>query len=230
MATKETSREIEVESADGVFDAYVALPAAGQGPGIIVLQEWWGLVPQIRDVCDRLARAGFVALAPDLYRGDSTTDPDEAGRLMMELETLRAGRDLSCAVEALKRQPEVDGAKFGCIGFCMGGKLALYAASLVPEIAAVVDCYGVHPNVSVDFSSWGAKVLGIFAENDEFVSADDVKALSESLDAAGVESRLLTYVGVQHAFLNEARPEVFDADTAAKAWRDIGSFLEAELR
>ena len=230
MATNETSRDIEIESADGAFDAYVSLPAAGQGPGVIVLQEWWGLVPQIRDVCDRLARAGFVALAPDLYRGDSTTDPDEAGRMMMELEIERAGRDLACAVDALRRQPETDGTKVGCIGFCMGGKLALYAASLVPEIAAVVDCYGVHPNVSVDFSSWGAKVLGIFAENDEFVSAADVQTLSESLEAAGVPSRLLTYVGVQHAFLNEARPEVFDAETAAEAWRDIGAFLEAELR
>lgn len=148
---------------------------------------------------------------------------------MLELDTSCAGRDLSCAVDALERQLEVGGAKFGCIGFCMGGKLALYGASLVPEIAAVVDCYGVHPNISVDFSSWGARVLGIFAENDEFVSGADVKALSESLDAAGVESRMLTYVGVQHAFLNESRPDVFDADNAAEAWRDIDSFLEAEL-
>jgi carboxymethylenebutenolidase len=195
-----------------------------------VLQEWWGLVPQIRSVCDRLARAGFVALAPDLYRGDSTTDPDEAGRLMMELEIERAGRDLEAATEALRRESATLGARVGCIGFCMGGQLALYAACRRPEIGAVVDCYGVHPNVSLDLESCRAKVLGVFAENDDFISAADVQHLEEALSSAGVEAKLLTYVGVQHAFLNDARPEVFDAETAAEAWRDIETFFEAELR
>jgi carboxymethylenebutenolidase len=195
-----------------------------------VLQEWWGLVPQIRSVCDRLARAGFVALAPDLYRGDSTTDPDEAGRLMMELEIERAGRDLEAATEALRRESATLGARVGCIGFCMGGQLALYAACRRPEIGAVVDCYGVHPNVSLDLESCRAKVLGVFAENDDFISAADVQHLEEALSSAGVEAKLLTYVGVQHACLNDARPEVFDAETAAEAWRDIETFFEAELR
>jgi carboxymethylenebutenolidase len=194
------------------------------------LQEWWGLVPQIRDVCDRLARSGFVALAPDLYRGESTTDPDVASRLMMELEIDRAGRDLDAAVEALRRQPATSGSRIGCIGFCMGGQLALYAACLRPEIAAVVDCYGVHPKVSLDFGSCRAKVLGVFAENDDFISAADVRTLDEALSQAGVDAKLLTYVGVQHAFLNDARPDVFDAATAVEAWRDIETFLEAELR
>lgn len=222
-------RDIEIESEDAAFDAYLAIPPGGRGPGVVVLQEWWGLVPHIRDVCDRLARDGFVALAPDLYRGDRTTDPDEAGRLMMSLEIDRAGRDLVRTVEALRRQPETDGSGVGCIGFCMGGQLALYAAGLVPEITAVVDCYGVHPRVRPAFEAFRAKVLGVFAENDEFVSASDVQDLQSALDAAGVEATLETYVGVQHAFLNETRPEVFDAETAARAWRDIGAFLQAEL-
>ena len=223
-------RDIEVESEDGVFQAYLSTPASGHGPGLVVLQEWWGLVPQIRHVCDRLARAGFVALAPDLYRGESTADPGEAGRLMMELEIERASRDLVCAVEALRRQPGTEGAKLGCIGFCMGGKLALHAACLCPQIGAVVDCYGVHPNVSLDLSACEARVFGVFAENDEFISAADVQVLGDSLEKAGIEAKLHTYLGVQHAFLNDARPEVFDADTAAEAWRDIQTFLDAELR
>ena len=99
----ERGRDIEIESEDGVFDAYLAIPELGHGPGLVVLQEWWGLVPHIRDVCDRLARAGFVALAPDLYRGEATTDPDEAGRLMMALEVDRAGRDL---VRVVDKPPE----------------------------------------------------------------------------------------------------------------------------
>jgi carboxymethylenebutenolidase len=230
VPTNDKGREIQIASEDGEFNAYLATPASGQGPGLVVLQEWWGLVPQIRDVCDRLARSGFVALAPDLYRGESTTDPDVAGRLMMELEIERAGRDLGAAVEALRRQSATSGSRVGCIGFCMGGQLALYAACLQPEIAAVVDCYGVHPKIPLDLEACRAKVLGVFAENDEFISAADVQILDEALSQAGVDSKLLTYLGVQHAFLNDARPDVFDAETAAEAWRDIETFLEAELR
>jgi carboxymethylenebutenolidase len=230
VARTESGRDIQIESADGDFAAYVAIPESGQGPGLVVLQEWWGLVPHIRDVCDRLARAGYVALAPDLYRGISTTDPGEAGRLMMELEIDRAGRDMSLAVDALRRQPETTGPKVGCIGFCMGGQLALHAACLRPEITAVVDCYGVHPNIVLDFPSCRASVLGVFAENDDFIPAADVQQLEQSLAAGGVDAKLLTYAGVQHAFLNESRPEVFDAETSAEAWRDIETFLEARLR
>lgn len=228
--SKRAGRALRITSDDGEYAAYLATPAAGHGPGIIVLQEWWGLVPQIKDVCDQLARAGFVALAPDLYRGESTTDPDEAGRLMMELEIGRAGRDLVHAVDALRREPSTDGSRVGCIGFCMGGKLALHAACLCPEIGAVVDCYGVHPNVSPDLSACQAKILGIFAENDDFISADDVRLLDEALSEAGLEATIRTFDGVQHAFLNEARPDVFDADASAEAWRNIQAFFEAELR
>ncbi|HEB90092.1 MAG TPA: dienelactone hydrolase family protein [Deltaproteobacteria bacterium] len=226
----QTGREIHIDVGENGIAAYVATPGSGQGPGVIVLQEWWGLVPQIRDVCDRLARAGFVALAPDLYHGESTTDPDVAGRLMMELEVERAGRDLEAAVDALRREPATTGSRVGCIGFCMGGQLALYAACRQPEIAAVVDCYGVHPKVSVDFSDCRAKVLGIFAENDEFISAEDVQHLREALEKAGVEAKIVVYEGVGHAFLNDARPEVYDAEKAALAWREIETFFEAELR
>jgi len=222
-------REIQIAGEDGEFGAYVATPSSGQGPGLVVLQEWWGLVPQIRDVCDRLARSGFVALAPDLYRGESTTDPDVAGRLMMELEIERAGRDLDAAVEALRRESATSGPQIGCIGFCMGGQLALYAACRRPEIGAVVDCYGVHPKVTLDLESCRARILGVFAENDEFISAADVQLLDDALSAAGVDAKLLTYLGVQHAFLNDARPDVFDAETAAEAWRDIETFFEASM-
>ena len=224
------SRDIEIESEDGSFAGYVAVPASGQGPGVLVLQEWWGLVPQIRSVCDRLARAGFVSLAPDLYRGESTTNPDDAGRMMMELEIERAGRDLGAAAEALKRQPETDGASIGCIGFCMGGQLALYASCLHREIAAVVDCYGVHPKVALDFETCEAEILGIFAENDDFIPASDVASLEAKLEAAERPKTILTYEGVGHAFLNDDRPDVYDARAAARAWRDIEAFLGRILR
>lgn len=230
MAEGRRGEQLEIGSGEGAFEAYLALPDAGRGPGLVVLQEWWGLVPHIRDVCDRFARSGYVALAPDLYRGDRTTDPDEAGRLMMDLEIERAGQDLVAAVDALRRRAETDGPRVGCIGFCMGGQLALHAAGLSPAIGAVVDCYGVHPNVTPDYAAIEARVFGVFAEHDDFVSAADVERLGEALERAGVEATLRTYPGVSHAFLNETRPEVFDATRAAEAWADIDAFLDAALR
>jgi carboxymethylenebutenolidase len=146
---------------------------------------------------------------------------------MMALEIERAGRDLVHAVDVLRREPATDGAKIGCIGFCMGGELALHAACMCPEIGAVVDCYGVHPGVSLDLASCEARILGIFAEHDAFVSASDVQQLEEALSGAGIEATMRTFEGVQHAFLNEDRPDVFDAEASAAAWRDIETFFES---
>jgi carboxymethylenebutenolidase len=208
---------------------YLAVPVTGAGPGVIVLQEWWGLVDHIRDVCDRLAREGFVAFAPDLYHGQSATDPGTAERLMMDLDIPRAQKDMATAVQALLGHDAVEGAKLGCIGFCMGGQLALCAGSSEPRIGAVVDCYGVHPRVAVDFSRMQAAVLGVFAENDAFVPPEAVSKLRQTLADAGVRAQLETYLGVDHAFLNDSRPDVYDAATAREAWSDILSFLRAEL-
>ncbi|MGH0037495.1 MAG: dienelactone hydrolase family protein [Myxococcota bacterium] len=221
--------EIDFESNGDRLSGYLAVPASGRGPGVIVIQEWWGLVDHIRDVCDRLAREGFVALAPDLYRGESTADPDAASRLMMDLEIPRAGRDLSAAVEALLRHAAVDGSKVGAIGFCMGGQLALSAAARDERVGAVVDCYGIHPNVEVDATAIRAAVYGVFAENDEFVPPAAAGALEEKLKQAGVRARFRVYLGVQHAFLNDSRPDVYDATTANEAWGEILAFLRSEL-
>ena len=199
---------------------YLAVPAAGRGPGVIVIQEWWGLVPHIRDVCDRFAREGFVALAPDLYRGDSTQDPDEAGRLMMGLEIPRAARDLDGAVQTLLGHDAVDGARVGAVGFCMGGQLALYAATRNPRVGAVADFYGVHPNVTLDLSNLQAAVLGIFAENDGFVTPEAARKLESDLKGAGVRTSFHVLPGVDHAFFNDTRPDVYDAGAAARAWAE----------
>ena len=219
----------EFESGGDTLEGYLALPASGRGPGVVVIQEWWGLVDHIRDVCDRLAREGFATLAPDLYRGESTGDPGQAGRMMMDLEIPRAADDLDGAVQALLNHGAVDGSGLGCVGFCMGGQLALSAGARNPRIKAVVDCYGVHPKVQVDFSGLKAAVLGVFAENDEFVPPERARELEAEIRAAGGRATCKVYVGAQHAFLNDTRPDVFDAATAADAWNDILTFLRAEL-
>jgi carboxymethylenebutenolidase len=221
--------EIELASDGERVRAYLALPPRGQGPGVVVVQEWWGLVDHIRDVCDRLAREGFVALAPDLYRGESTADPGVAARLMMDLELPRAARDLEGAVRALVNHDAVSGGKVAVIGFCMGGQLALYAAALTPRISAVVDCYGVHPNVRIDFAKIRAPVMGVFAERDAYVPAETVHQLEADLRAAGVRTDFTIFPGVDHAFLNDTRPDVYDAAMAQRAWGRILSFLRAGL-
>jgi carboxymethylenebutenolidase len=229
MGLQRAGQAIAFDSGSSPVDAYLSVPASGLGPGVVVVQEWWGLVDQIRDVCDRLAREGFVALAPDLYRGDRTTDPDEAGRLMMDLDIPRAVGDLGAAVSTLLNQATVTGARVGCVGFCMGGQLALAAACEENRLGAVVDCYGIHPNVELEANKIQAAVLGIFAENDGFIPLETARALESQLQAAGVRASFKTYLGVSHAFMNDARPEVYDASMASDAWHDILAFLRAEL-
>jgi carboxymethylenebutenolidase len=219
----------DITLGDGATSGYLAAPASGAGPGVLVLQEWWGLVEHVRDVCDRLAREGFVALAPDLYRGESTSDPSSAERLMMDLELPRAGEDLDAAVISLLSQDATRGARVGCIGFCMGGQLALFAATRNERIGAVVDCYGIHPNVELDLAGLRASVLGIFAENDDFVPPASARKLEADLREAGVSAEFKVHVGVGHAFMNDSRPDAYDAPSARDAWNDILSFLRAEL-
>ncbi|MEN8182762.1 MAG: dienelactone hydrolase family protein [Myxococcota bacterium] len=229
MAGPRAGSDIEFQSNGDRVRGYLATPASESGPGVLVIQEWWGLVDHVRDVCDRFAREGFVALAPDLYRGESTADPDEAGRLMMSLEIPRAARDLDGALQALLNQHAVEGSRVGAVGFCMGGQLALYAATRNPGIGAVVDYYGIHPSVTLDLSGLEAPVLGIFAENDGFVTPEAARKLESELRQAGKRASFHVFPGVDHAFFNDTRPDVHDAEAAARAWGDTLSFLRAEL-
>jgi carboxymethylenebutenolidase len=208
---------------------YLAVPASGSGPGVIVIQEWWGLVGHIQELADRFAAEGFTALAPDLYRGESTENPDEAGRLMMALDIARAARDLGGAVDYLKAQSSVSSSTVGAVGFCMGGQLALAAACVRADIGACVDFYGVHPNVTLDFSSLQAPVMGLFAENDGFVTPEVARKLEHDLREAGKQVDFHIYPGVDHAFFNDSRPDVYNADAAADAWQRVLGFFRAEL-
>jgi carboxymethylenebutenolidase len=221
-------RAVTPDGGDSVR-GYLSLAAASPRPAVLVIQERWGLVDHIRDVCDRLAREGFVAFAPDLYRGALATGPSEAERLMMDLDIPGAGADLDAAIVALLSRDETDGARIGCIGFCMGGQLALYEAARSERISAVVDCYGIHPNVAVDLSRIQARVLGIFAENDDFVPPAAAGKLEAELRAEGVDADFKVHAGVGHAFLDDARPDAYDAASAREAWSDILSFLRSAL-
>ena len=211
---------------------YLALPAAGSGAGIVVIQEWWGLVPHIKDVCDRLAAEGFVALAPDLFNGKTTTEPDEAGKLMMTLNLDQAAKDMGGAIDYLKRHDAVTTAGVGVIGFCMGGGLALLLGCQRPDdIDAIAPFYGVIPweAAQPDWSKLSAKVRGHFASEDGFFTPDKVKDLEDTLVGMGKDVELIVHPNVDHAFFNDTRPEVHHPATSQKAWDMTLAFFHQHL-
>jgi carboxymethylenebutenolidase len=201
-------------------EGYLARPAGGKGPAVLVIQEWWGLVDHIKAVADRLADEGFVALAPDLYRGESTASPDEAGRLMLALNIDRAVRDLVGAVDYLLGLDAVSSRSVGVVGFCMGGQLALALGCATERVGAVIDFYGVHPKVKLEWPRLHAPVLGLFGERDAFVTPAVAKRLAEEIRAAGKQIELEIYRGADHAFFNDTGPR-YDADAAAAAYRRV---------
>jgi carboxymethylenebutenolidase len=207
--------------------------ANGGGPGVLVLQEWWGLVPQLKGVADRLAKEGFTALAPDLYHGDIAqhTEMDKAAQLMSTLPPDRAGRDMMGAVDYLLGLPGV-GDKVGVIGFCMGGLLSLVIAAMAGDkVGAAVPWYGFPQGDSEpDWSGLSCAVQGHMAENDDFFSPSAAADLEKKLRGMGKDVTLTVHPGTGHAFGNEENPlGTHDADVAAKAWADSVAFLHAQL-
>ena len=220
---------VEFTSNGGRTSGYLAIPQKGTGPGVIVIQEWWGLVDHIKDVCDRFANEGYVALAPDLYHGQSTKSPDEAGKLMMALRIDEAEKDLRGAIQYLLNHEATTGTRVGVIGFCMGGALSLYAASKNQQVGACVVFYGIHPNVKPDLPSLQAPVLGIYAERDQSVPPEAVRELERQLKELGKSVEIHIYPDTDHAFFNDQRPDVYNPKAAEDAWRRVIQFFATHL-
>jgi len=186
-----------------------------------VIQEWWGLVPHIKTLADRFADAGFVALAPDLYHGVQTTEPDQAGKLMMGLAMDQAAKDIAGAADYLAARPEVDG-KIGSVGFCMGGSLALWSATLSPRIVAAVGFYPPVPweRMSPTWANYDGKIGVIHCCEADGLSGvhPGVQAAARAIADAGGKAVTYDYPGTQHAFFNDDRPEVYDAEAAKTSW------------
>jgi carboxymethylenebutenolidase len=220
---------IEFRANGRIGTGYLARPQRETAPGVIVLQEYWGLVGHITDVADRLAAQGFFALAPDLYHGDVAKSPDEAGKLMMALDIAETAKDLKGAADYLIGIPAVHPKHVAAIGFCMGGQLALYAACEFPDrISGVVDFYGIHPAVKLDVSRLSGPVLAHFAKHDKSVSPEAAAALVEKIQDARKEIEAHTY-DAKHAFFNDQRPQVYDAASAELAWIRTLDFLRRAL-
>jgi len=221
---------IEFPSGGGSTPGYLSLPEGGSGPGVVVIQEWWGLVDHIRDVADRFAGAGFVTLAPDLYHGQTTRSPDQAQKLLMALNIAAAGQEIHSAARYLLSLPSLRPPRVGVVGFCMGGQLALYAATEFPDaIAACVDFYGMHPNAPIDAARLQVPVLAHFGRSDSLVTGGDAPALVQRISDAGkfVDAY---YYDAGHAFFNNTRPEAYNPDAASLAWDRTLAFLRDKLR
>lgn len=225
---------VEFASNGNTASGYLARPSSGSGPGLLVLQEWWGLNPQIKGVADRMAGEGFVALAPDLYHGELAghDEMDKAGELMNSLPPDRAARDMAGAIDFLLAHDSTTGDKVGVIGFCMGGLLTLMISALQGDrVGAATPFYGAPLGENEpDWSGLTAPVQGHFAGRDDFFPAEAVKALEDKLVGMGKDVTFIVHEGVGHAFANEENAlGTHDETRAAEAMSSAVAFLKSKL-
>jgi carboxymethylenebutenolidase len=222
--------DVEFKSNGDTASGYLAVPESGKGPGVVVLQEWWGVEDHIRSVVDRFASEGFLALAPDLYHGETTDQPDEAEQKMMAMNMDQAEKEMRGAVDYLSEHEAYDGKGIGSVGFCLGGGLAVWAATVNPKVDAVVTFYYVMPHGKPDFSKIDAPVLGHFGTGDDFVPVEDAKQLEKELNEAGADAEFDFYEGAGHAFFNDTdRLGTYDEGKAKEAWSKTIDFFKRHL-
>lgn len=210
---------------------YLAMPPGeGPWPGVVVVQEWWGLNENIRDTADRFTREGFVTLAPDLYYGKTAEEPDEARQLATALEYPDALQVIQSAIDYLIALDEVSPKKIGVVGFCMGGGLTWHGAAKLTGIGAAVPCYGGSPELTLEeVARIEAPVLAIYGELDQGVTPTMAKQRADMMDAAGVQHETIIYPNAQHAFMNDRRP-THHPEAAEDAFRRIVNLFREALR
>jgi carboxymethylenebutenolidase len=228
------SETVEFRSNGDVASGYLVKPPAASGPGVLVIQEWWGLDSGIKEMADRLGAAGFVALAPDLYHGELAghDEMDKASALMQKLPPDRAGRDMSGAVDYLASHPAVSGDGIGVVGFCMGGMLSFIIAANRPDkVKAVVAFYGFPQGpTEPDWSKLSASISGHMAEHDDFFPPAAARALEAKLRGMGKNVTFTVHPGTGHAFMGPHNAlGTLNAALAAKIWPEAVSFLQNTL-
>lgn len=225
---------VEFPSNGNTASGYLVIPSAGSGPGVLVIQEWWGLDSGIKEMADRLGAAGFVALAPDLYHGELAghDEMDKAGKLMQSLPPDRAGRDMSGAVDYLAGNKAVTSKGIGVVGFCMGGMLSfIIAANRGDKVKAVVPFYGFPQGATEpDWSKLTASVRGHMAEHDNFFSPAAAQALEAKLRKMGKDVTLTVHPGTGHAFMGPHNAlGTLNTEAAARIWPEVVTFLKDTL-
>ena len=223
------THRVEFSSNGNTIPGYLAHPTyAGPHRGVVLIQEWWGLVPHIEEVARRFARSGFVALAPDLYHGEKSEEPDEARKLAMSLDRNRAIQEIIAAAQYLKEMDQVSPKWMGLVGWCMGGGLALSTSAYSADFAAVVAFYG-KPLGPFDVPKIQAPILGLYAEHDHGIPVEDVHTFEQQLEEYRLPHEIIIYPGTQHAFFNDSRPEIYDDRAARDAWDRTLAWLRQYL-
>ncbi len=210
----------DIQLTDSV-QGYLAVPASGSGPVVVVIQEWWGLNDQIRRTADRFAADGFLAFAPDFYNGVVTKEPDEAQKLMLGLQMPRVAAIVADAAAALLQRPEAGSSKAAVSGYCMGGGLALLAPTVSDDVVATSAYYPATPwaDYQPEWAKYSGKVAQIHtSEGDGGSTADHIVAARDAIEAADGSVEVFDYAGTHHAFTNDDRPEVYDAAATDVAW------------
>jgi carboxymethylenebutenolidase len=221
---------IQFNVGDRKAQGYFVEASAGEGsPGLIVIQEWWGLNDHIKDIAIRFADEGYTVLAPDLYNGKVAKNPEEAGGLMQGLDQNQALETLNGAVEFLKSQESVNPDAIGATGFCMGGTFALLLACSNKSVKAAAPFYGDVPSDDV-LKNLSAPVLFIGAENDPWITQEKMDRLKDALAKFNKEGEVKVYSGVGHAFFNDTRPDAYNEEAAQDAWTRVNQFLSDKLR
>jgi carboxymethylenebutenolidase len=221
---------VEIEMTEQTHDRYLAVPRSGKGAGVLVLHAWWGLNDFMRDFCDRLAQAGFVALAPDMFSGTILRTIAEAEQHVSQLDWEHAvPPEILSGVEELSKHPAVTGNGLAVVGFSFGGFWALWLAQRKPElIRSVTLFYGTNGGGG-DFQHSKAAYLGHFAENDPNEPITVVQELEKNLTGANRPATFYTYPGTGHWFFEKDRPDAYDAQAAQLAWERTLAFLHAQL-
>jgi carboxymethylenebutenolidase len=230
VAASNSGTMIQFAANGGDAPGYLARPEGdGPFPGIVVIQEWWGLDDHIKDVAERFAAEGYVALAPDLYRGEIAAEPDDARRLAMELELDQALVDIQGAVNYLLAQPDVEPKQAGVIGFCMGGRLTMMMSYRGENVGAAIVFYGggVQPS-DEELQAISAPLLGIYGEADEGIPVDRIQEWDTKLDEFGKVHEIHIYPDAPHAFFNDERPS-YRATASADAWARTLEWLTTHL-
>ena len=224
---------VELKSPEGNVPGYLAVPKNGNGPGVLALHAWWGLNDFFKEVCDRLATAGFVSFAPDLYRGATASTRDDAKKLMSKLDDKTSARDIVAGVRGIQNHPSVRGKRLGVMGWSLGAFWTLWLAQEVPaDLAAAVLFYGTREGDydSTKLSKTNAAFLGHFAETDEFESAASVQDLEKLLRTLAKDVTFHTYPGTGHWFFESNRPDAYNPRAAKLAWDRTIEFLTTQLR
>ena len=223
---------VSYKSGADTVGGYLARPQGkGPFPGVIVIQEWWGLNDWVKQQADKLAREGYVALAPDLYRGKVTDKPEEAHQLMSGLSQDRALGDLKAAYAHLSSMKDVKADRIGALGWCMGGRYALLLATEEPRLRAAVPYYGAPPSDPAAIARIKAPVLGNFGGDDKGPSPEQVRGFEAAMKKAGKSVDVKIYEGAPHAFANENNPwGGYRKEAAADAWQRTVAFLNTHLK